>query len=72
VLEIIYLWSSFNDFANKNFANFIAMTLITAVFGTLILQFIEAFQCSVTFAMKQADFFDCCNVLNDFIVCDFS
>jgi len=54
ILEIRHLWSSFNNFAINNSANFIAMTLIiarktiTAVFGTLALQLIEAFQCSVT------------------------
>jgi len=46
IIEIRYLWPSFNDFAIKNFATFIAMTLIiarktiTAVFGTMALQLI--------------------------------
>jgi len=50
ILEIRYLWPSFNDFAIKNFASFIAMTLnvarkaITAVFGAMALQLIEVFQ----------------------------
>jgi len=58
-IEIWYLWSSFNDFAIKNFTSFIAMTLIiatktiTAVFGTMALQLIKEFQCSVTYSMKQ-------------------
>jgi len=58
IIEIRYLWPTFNDFAIKNFTSFIAMTLInckktiTAVFGTMALQLIEAFQCSVTYSMK--------------------
>jgi len=43
---------------------------ITAVFGTMALQLIQIFQCSVTYTMKQTiSFFDCCNA---FIVCDCS
>jgi len=63
IREIRYLWPSFNDFAIKNFANFIAMNLInarkttTAVFGTLTLQLNEAFQCSVNYSMKQTSSF---------------
>jgi len=46
---------------------------ITAVFGTMALQLIEAFQCSVTYSMKQqARLSDCCNAFIDFIVCDCS
>jgi len=66
----------FNDFAIKNFVSFIVMTLIIArktipaVFGTMALQLLEAFQCSVNYSMKQtSSFFDCCNA---FIVCDCS
>jgi len=46
ITEIRYLWPSFNDIAIKNFASFIAITLIiarktiTAVFGTIALQLI--------------------------------
>jgi len=53
IIEIRYLWPSFNDFAIKNFPSFIAMTLIiarktiTAVFGTMALQLIKTFQCNV-------------------------
>jgi len=61
----------------KNFANFTAIILITArkaitaVFGTLTLQLIEVFQCSVTYSMKKASsLFYCCNAFIDFIVCD--
>jgi len=54
IIEIRYLCSSFNDIEIKNFCNFIAMTLITAVFGTLTLKLIEAFQCNEIYAMKQA------------------
>jgi len=49
IIEIRYLWPSFNDFAIKIFVSFIAMTLfiarktITAVFGTMALQLIEVF-----------------------------
>jgi len=59
IMKIRYMWPSFNDLAIKNLKSFIAMTLIiarktiTAVFGTMTLQFIEAFQCSVTYSMKQ-------------------
>jgi len=59
IIEIRYLWPIFNNFAIKNFTSFIAMTLIiatktiTAVFVTMALQLIEAFQCSVTYSMKQ-------------------
>jgi len=59
IIEIRYLSSSFNEFAIKNFTSFIAMTLaiatktITAVYGIMALQLIEAFQCSVTYSMKQ-------------------
>jgi len=41
IVEIRYMWPSFNDLAIKNFTSFIAMTLIiarkmiTAVFGTM-------------------------------------
>jgi len=66
-----------NDFTIKNFISFIAMTLIiarktiTAVFGTMALQLIEVFQCSVTYSMKQtSSFFDCCTAFIDFIVCE--
>jgi len=44
LVEIRYWWPRFNDFAIKNFASFIAMTLIierktiTVVFGTMALQ----------------------------------
>jgi len=47
----------------KDFASFIAMTLITArktitaVFGTMVLQLIKVFQCSVTYSMKQTSSF---------------
>jgi len=57
------MYPSFNDLAIKNFASFIAMTLIiaiktiTAVFGTMALQLFEAFQCSVTYSMKQTSSF---------------
>jgi len=63
IVEIRYLWPSFNDFAIKNFTSFIAMALIIArkaipaVFGTMALQLIEVFQCSVTYSMKQASAF---------------
>jgi len=78
-IEIRYLWPSFNDFAMKNFASFIAITLIIArktatfVFGTMALQLNEALQCSVTYSMKKTNFclfFYCCNAFIDFIVCD--
>jgi len=79
IIEIRYLWSSFNDFAIKNFTSFIAMTLIiatkpiTAVFGTMSLQFIEEFQCSETYSLKEtSSFFNCCNAFIDFIVYDCS
>jgi len=58
IIEIRYLWSSFNDFAIKNFVSVISMTLIiarktiTAVFGTMALQLTKVFQCSVTYSMK--------------------
>jgi len=58
IIKIRYMWPSFKDFANKNFTSFIAMTLIiarktiTAVFGTMTLQLIEAFQCSVQWHSK--------------------
>jgi len=76
IVETRYLWPSFNDFAIKNLASFIAVTLITArktitaIYGTMALQLIEVFQCSVTYSMKQtSSFFDCCIA---FIVCDCS
>jgi len=51
----------------------VARKTITAVFGTMALQLIEAFQYSVTYSMKQTNsFFDCCNAFIDFIVCDCS
>jgi len=59
IIEIRYMWPSFNDFAIKNFTSFFAMTLtiakktITAVFGTMALQLIEALQHSVTSSIKQ-------------------
>jgi len=62
-IEIRYLRPGFNDFAIKNFTSFIAMTLIiarktiTSVFGTMALQLIEVFQCSVIYAMKQTSSF---------------
>jgi len=63
IVEKRYLWPSFNNFAIKNFASFIAMTLIiarktiTAVYGTMALQLTKVFQCSVTYAMKQTSLF---------------
>jgi len=79
IKEISYLWPSFNDFAIKSFTSFIAMTLIiatktiTAVFGTMALQLIEVFQCSVNYSMKETgSFFYYCNDFIDFIVCDCS
>jgi len=79
IVEIRCLWPSFNDFAIKNFTSFIAMSLIiatkriTAVFGTMALQLLEVFQCSLTYSMKLISvFFDCCNAFIDFIVCDCS
>jgi len=50
----------------------IATKTITAIFGTMALQLIEAFQCSVTYTMKQTGSFDCCNGYIDSIVCDCS
>jgi len=53
IIEIRHLRLSF-----KNFASFIAMTLIiarktiTTVFSTMALQLIEVFQCSVSYSMK--------------------
>jgi len=41
-----------------------------AVLGTMALQLIEVFQCSMAYSMKQtSSFFDCCNTIIDFIVC---
>jgi len=64
---------------SKNFASFIAMTLIiarkmiTADFGPVALQLIEVFQSSVTYLMKQTIcFFYCYNAFIDLIVCDCS
>jgi len=63
IIEISYLWPSFNDFAIKHFTSFIALTLIiasktiTAVFGTMALQLIEEFQCRVNYSMKQSGSF---------------
>jgi len=76
IIEIRHLWPSVNDFAIKNFTSFIAMPLIiarktiSAVFGTMALQLIEALQCTVTYSIKQTSaFFDCYSA---FIVCDCS
>jgi len=63
IIEIRYMWPSFNDFAIKNFTSFIEMTLIiarktiTAIFSTTALQLIEAFQCSMTESIKQTSAF---------------
>jgi len=61
IVEIRYLCPSFNDFAIKNFTIFIAMTLNNkndhCRFGTMALQLIEVFQCSVTYSMKHASAF---------------
>jgi len=75
IVEIRYLWPSFNDFAIRNFASFIAVTLIIAVCGTMALQltkvYFSVFQCSVTYSMEQTrSCFDCCNAFIDFIVRD--
>jgi len=45
-----------------------------AVFGTMALQLIEAFQCSVNLfnETNKRVFSDCCNAFIDFIVCDCS
>jgi len=54
----------------KTMTLIIATKTITAVYGTMALQLIEAFQCSVTYSInKQARFFDCRNAV---IVCDCS
>jgi len=51
----------------------IATKTISAVYGTMALQLIEAFQCSVTYSMKQTiAFLDYCNTFIDFIVCNCS
>jgi len=49
----------------------IARKMIPAVSGTMALQLIEAFQCSVTYSMKQTSSFFW-HVFIDFIVCDCS
>jgi len=43
IIELRYLWPSFNDFTIKNFAGFRKND--TAAFGTMTLQLIEVFQC---------------------------
>jgi len=51
----------------------IATKTITAVFGTMSLQLIEEYQCSVIYSLKEtSSFFYCCNAFIDFIVCDCS
>jgi len=51
----------------------LARKTITTVFGTMTLQLIEVFQCSVICSMKQtSSFLDCCNAFIDFILCDCS
>jgi len=75
IIEIRYLWPSYNDFALKNFTSFIAMTLIiarktfTTVFSTMALQLIEEFQCSLFNETNKLVFL---TVAIDFIVCDCS